>query len=63
MKEVNPLIWGAVAGVIAGIIVALTQSTGTEMPANPLLENPFSAGAVGFFIGWAAASVRNWYGR
>lgn len=63
MKEVNPLIWGAVAGVGSAIIIALSQATNTVGPDNPLLESPFSAGGVGFFFGWAAGSIRNWFGR
>lgn len=60
--QARPLIWGAVAAAVGAAIVFASQTLGTRQTANPLLQNPATAGAVTFFFGWAAANVRNWYG-
>ena len=62
-KQTNPLIWGAVAAAIATLIVIASDLAGTQMPPNPLLDNPMTAAGAAFFWGWAAGSVKVWLGR
>ena len=57
-RETNPLIWGAVAGSIAAILVLLTAATGGEPSGNALLQNPVAAFAGAFFWGWAAGCIK-----
>lgn len=63
MKQSNPLIWGAVGGLIAALLVTLALVFNVKTEPNPLLENPGIAGAGGFFWGWVAGSVKNWLAR
>lgn len=61
--KTNPLVWGAVAGGLSALIVTLAIVFDVRMEPNPLITNPLSAGLVGFFFGWAAATFRLWLGR
>lgn len=57
-SRVNPIMWGGTVALLAAVVVAVGEPS-----PNPLLQNPLSAAAVGFFFGWAAGSLRNWFGR
>jgi hypothetical protein len=61
-KRTNPLLWGAVAGGVAGVLVFLGPTLNMPKSDNALLQSPASAAAVAFFWGWAAGSVKNWLG-
>lgn len=62
-KRANPLIWGAVLGLIAAAMPIIDQLSGSEPSSNQLLRNPISAAVVGFFWGWVAGNAKNWYGK
>lgn len=62
-KRTNPLIWGAVLGLIAAAMPTIDLLTGSQPSSNPLLQNPISAAVVGFFWGWVAGNAKNWYGK
>lgn len=61
-KRTNPLLWGAVAGGVVGVLVFLGPFLNMPKSDNTLLQSPASAAAVAFFWGWAAGSVKNWLG-
>lgn len=61
-KRTNPLLWGAVAGVVVGVLVFLGPILNMPKSDNTLLQSPVSAAAAAFFWGWAAGSVKNWLG-
>lgn len=60
-KEANPLVWGAVTGVLLATIIATAHVVGSTGPDNPLLETPLSAGGAGFVLGYLVAMFRNWW--
>jgi hypothetical protein len=62
-RETNPLIWGVVVGLIAALLVILTPMAGAPTSPNDLLQNPLTAGGMGFFWGWVAGSIKVWYGN
>lgn len=61
-KRTNPLLWGAVAGGVVGVLVFLGPFLNLPKSDNTLLQSPVSAAAMSFFWGWAAGSVKNWLG-
>jgi hypothetical protein len=60
-KPANPLIWGAVLGIIAALIVLGSDLTGSYRADNPLMDTPFKAGLGFFGFGVLAAMFRNWF--
>ncbi len=62
-KKANALIWGAVAGILVACISVAGGLTDAPPSGNPLLDEPMRAGGAGFFFGWAAAMIKNWFGR
>lgn len=60
-KPANPLLWGAVAAVVAAVIVVLSQVAGIVQPDNPLLDNPIKAGLAAAVWGVGLAYFRNWW--
>lgn len=62
-KEANPLVWGAIAAIVAAGIWTATRLAGMPPSDNPLLRNPSVAAYVMFFWGYIAAVARNAYGR
>lgn len=62
-RKTNPVIWGAVTGLIAAAIVTLSKLSGQPDSANSLVNNPLSSAAIGFFWGWAAGNLKLWYGK
>lgn len=63
MKQINPLMWGVVAAILAAAIVSIGWLTNQPPSSNQLLENPISAAAIAFFWGWAAGKLKIWYGE
>ena len=59
-RPANPLIWGAVLGIIAAILVVVTQSAG-QVSGNDLLATPMKASGAAFGLGFAVALFRNWF--
>lgn len=57
-KQTNPLIWGAVAGTIAALLVVISPMIGSADSENPLLQNPVSAFGGTFFWGWLAGNIK-----
>lgn len=60
-KPANPMIWGAVTGLIVALIVLLSDIFGTARPDNTLLATPFKAGFAGLGFGSLIAMFRNWF--
>lgn len=55
-KEANPLIWGAWAGMLGGIVAAIANYNG-ELPEGGTVWG-YAMGA--FFWVWAVANFKNW---
>jgi len=62
-KNADPMMWGGVLGLVAAVVVALSQIFMVEQSSNDLLQTPFQAAGGGFFMGWAVANYRNWVNR
>ena len=60
-RPANPALWGAVLAIIAGVIVYLSDTTGTPRPDNILLATPLKAAGAGFGFGFLIALFRNWF--
>lgn len=60
-RPANPAIWGAVLAIIAGLIVYLSDVSGSPRPDNTLLATPLKAAGAGFGFGFLIALVRNWF--
>lgn len=60
-ERANPLVWGAVTGLTAAAIIALSDYFGTPRPDNTLLAYPFKAGLAFYGFGVMVAMFRNWF--
>jgi hypothetical protein len=59
-KESNSIIWGGAVGLVA----ALTAYASQTIPgASPMPQTLGQAALGGFFFGWLASEIRNWWGR
>lgn len=55
-----PLIAGGLVGVVAALIVVLSQIAHTAPSTNLALTDPFNAFGVGMMWGAGVAAFRNW---
>lgn len=62
-KRTNPLIWGAVAAIIAGALISLSLMTVETSSTEPILNKPLWTVGGAFFWGWVAGNAKNWYGK
>ncbi len=60
-RPAEPLIWGAALGIVAAVIVGLSDYFGTARPDNLLLATPIKAGLAFFGFGMMVAMFRNWF--
>ena len=60
-RPANPMVWGAVLGIIAALIVLGSDLIGSYRESSPLLDTPIRAGLGFFGFGALLAMFRNWF--